>query len=332
MKTTLLIILLLTSSCGLWSPQEIVLEDSKILKNLYWQASKNFEIIDSKDHHYQDFVEFSESWKKNIGLNQKQVVTDKNKTLTKKFFLSSINLFPRNLKEYLKRNVNAFIIVENLGVSQFIYKAKNNKYIVFLDANLNSFGLNDWYLKREESALNPSKSSIQLKAYLSYNNSNQDTITYLLGQTIALILSDNENLFPKNLEELKDLEDYNFIKASWLLKNNGIQSKWNHYFDEINYISYYGRSTKTVNFDKIYEFYQLLDKTDFINLYATSSPLSDFVESFTIYIHSIILGKPFHIEFSENNVLLDSFGNCLKDTRCLNKKIYIQKLLTTYLK
>jgi len=239
---------------------------------------------------------------------------------------------PQALQKFLSKNVEKFIIVDDLGVSQFAHQISGtDKFLIFLDSKINSLGINDWYKHREYSALQKMKSDIVMVPYLSHKNLQSDTLQFVFSQSTALILSNDESLFPQNLESIKSFSEDSFISESWTIENGVISSKWQKYLSEIKFISFYGQSSRTINFDKVYEFYQLLDRTNFVNLYASSSPLRDFIESVAVYIHYKYLNKPFHIEFFESDVLLDSFSSCVVNDRCIGKRQKIDKILKSRL-
>lgn len=286
-------------------------ESFSILSTDYWN-SKKLQIISAHDKNFEEFENLKNEWKLFYKTEKQKKSLSKEK-ITKDDLLKTLSIYKPALRNYINDNIHAFVIVKDLGHSQFIYKTKANKYIVFIDQDINAVGLNDWYLQREQQALSIKDTSIKMNTLLSYANDKNDTLIFIFAQTISLILA----------ESLKDSDPY------YLLSWEHSISKWNRYFSEISFVSYYGQSLKSLNFDKTYEFYQLLEKTDFINLYSTSSPQRDFIETSSIYIYNILFARAFHIEFYQENVMLDSFSSCLKNARCLNKRLYFDRLFNS---
>lgn len=288
-------------------------KDLKINQQKYWK-NRGTIIIDEKHKDFKIFDKMKNEWLAFNGFDQEKLNYAAKDFIQKNEIDYAIKSLPIYLKNFINKNIHAFILVSDLGISQFVLETFDSKYIVFLDKNLNAKGLNDWYLAREVTALSTTDSTIKMNPLLSYTNSKSDTLSFILAQSISLILINHENVLNE------------FSQNSWKISNDLVLSKWNKYFREIGFVSYYGRALKKINFDKSYEFYQLLEKTDFINLYATNSPQRDFIETSTIYIYNILLTKPFHIEFLEQNILLDSYSSCLKNARCLKKRQFLDEL------
>ncbi|EQC46134.1 hypothetical protein [Bacteriovorax sp. Seq25_V] len=318
----LLLIFFILSSCALYTDKSY--KNSPVLTANYFTEKKL--IIDAKN----SVESFIASWRQENGI--KEDILSSRQIRTEAYEIERIfNGLPLDLKRFLELKVEKFIIVDKLGVSQFVHQLKNKKFLVFIDSRINSLGINDWYKHREYSALNKTKSDITMEPYLGHGNLKTDTIQFVLAQTIALIISTDERFFPQNFETIESFQKDSFISESWIINNGIISSKWQKYLSEIKFISFYGQSSRTINFDKVYEFYQLLERTNFVNLYASSSPLRDFVESIAGYIHYKYFKKPFHIEFYEKEILLDSFSSCIVNERCIGKRQKIEKMLKSSL-
>ncbi|WP_034720056.1 hypothetical protein [Bacteriovorax sp. DB6_IX] len=244
----------------------------------------------------------------------------------------SLRALPKNLHDYLSDKVAGVLLIRDLHVPVAIQKlSDSHKYLLFIDREINSMGLNDWYRWREYSAFGKPKTDFLMEPYLSHTNSQKDTIDYILSQAIALLLSHEEDLFPKSLAG-QPIADLIFIKRSWLNNKGIIQSKADTLLDEMKFISFYGASTRTFPQERIYEFYQKLEKTNFTNLYSSTGAFKDFIESMATYIHVFIFRRPFQIDFYEKEILLDSFSHCLNKPRCLGKRKDLSIIVGKYLK
>lgn len=251
---------------------------------------------------------------------------------------TSIRQLPKMLYDFLDSKVVAIILSDSLNIPIAVQPLTNpndlapsNKFLVFIDSKINTLGLNDWYKWREYSAFGEPESDFNLEAYLSHKNEVRDTIDYILSQSIALLMSWDKEIFPRDITKTP-IANVIFLKRSWINNKGIIQSHHDKLLDEIRYISYYGESSRTFPREKIYNFYQRLDKTNFTNLYATTGAIKDFVESMATYIHVFVFRRPYHIDFYENEVLLDSFSHCLNKPRCLRKKQDLSVLVKKYLK
>jgi hypothetical protein len=250
---------------------------------------------------------------------------------------TNLRQLPKMLYDYLDKNVAAIILSDSLSIPVAVQPLRDpntkeitGKYLILIDSKVNTLGLNDWYKWREYSAFGEPETDFNMEAYLSHKNEVKDTLDYILSQSIALILAWDKTIFPRDITKTP-IANITFLKRSWINNKGIIQSHHDKLLDEIRYISYYGESSRTFPRDKIYNFYQRLDKTNFTNLYATTGATKDFVESMATYIHVFIFRRPYHIDFYENEVLLDSFSHCLNKPRCLRKKQDLSNIVKKHL-
>ena len=172
---------------------------------------------------------------------------------------------------------------------------------------------------------------MKIDAYLSHSNSISDTIHYLFSQAVALMISWDKKYFPENIES-NDFFNYPLTKLSWINKKGVIHSNFDQIIKkDFPFISFYGQSTRKYSFEKVFEFYQVLDRSNYVNLYSATGPLKDFVETLSLYIHTFFYNRPFHLSFYKDRVLLDSFSNCLKEARCLKKNYQSKIILSDFL-
>lgn len=315
------------TSCSLFKKD---LRKHPVAQFNYWNDFKSLPLekrISKKAN--KDIHDYTKTWKSSVGIDYKNIATDK--VLTEKPIKHALSLIPKLLYDFLDKNVISINIVDELNIPIAVLPLTDNKkFMIFLDSKINTMGLNDWYLWREYSAFNVKGENIDLEAFLSHTNNQTDTLHFLFSQAIALIISWDEKIFPRDFEKA-ELSQVPFINRSWLNDKGVIESKHERVLDEIKFLSFYGRSAKSFSDEKIYEFYKRLEKTNFTNLYSTTGPLRDFIESMAMYIHVFYFQRPFNLDFYEHNTLLDSFTHCLNRPRCLNKKKDIKDILDKFL-
>ena len=338
-KIIFFILALSLTGCALLSPGK-----EEVLYVEFWMKNRNplaqslldtiihLNDIDGSDKIYQ----YVKKWKKENkvpSINEK-----KRRSLRVKDVKESFNLLPKVIYDVLEKKSERIILASDLGVPIIVLPVyyKNNdqsgRFIIFIDEKINFRGLNDWYNWREKTAFmnTKKKNDFKVDAYLSHSNSISDTTHYLMAQAIALMISWDKKFFPENLES-NNFYHYPLIKLSWKNKKGVIHSN----FDQITkkdfpFISFYGQSSRKYSFEKIFEFYQVLDRSNYVNLYSATGPLKDFVETLTIYIHTFYFNRPFHLDFYNKDNLLDSFTNCLKEARCLKKNYQSRILISEF--
>ncbi len=72
---------------------------------------------------------------------------------------------------------------------------------------------------------------------------------------------------------------------------------------------------------------QELNNTNFCSVYGSSSYFEDFAEAYTIYVHTILMKKPYSLKLYQNNKLIQIFENPFKMKNFQKKKEYIEKLI-----
>jgi hypothetical protein len=314
-KPLLFSTLLLLSSCGSFLKS---FESHEFLKSTSWseQIKENLEnrIVSDNNSEIKDFVA---DWRDQFDAPQESI--DTQKALSNADLRANIRQMPKLLYDFLEKRVAGIILTDSLNIPVAVQPLNDQKkFILLIDKNINAVGLNDWYRWREFSAFGPAQTDFNMEPYLSHKNSVNDTIDYILSQAMALLMTWDEKIFPKDLTKMP-IAKLNFIKRSWINNKGIIQSLHEDLLDEMKFISFYGASSRTFPREKIFEFYQRLEKTNFTNIYSTTGTVRDFVESMAIYIHVNIYRRPFQIDFYEKEILLDSFSHCLNKPRCIGK-------------
>lgn len=323
-----LLIFSITTSCSL-TKKDLLTHEVLLPENWQTQIALPLEdrVIKESKLNIQDFIK---QWKQVNTIDYKGIESESE--LQIKLIKKYIRVLPKSVYDFLNNKIAGIILVEDLNIPLVIQSVNSEKghFLIFLDSKINSLGLNDWYTWREFSAFGQEDSNFVIEAFLSHKNSQKDTFNYVISQAVALILSADTKIFPNDLSK-QPLKNLNFIKRSWINNKGIIQSHHDNLLDEMRYLSFYGGSTRTFPRDKIYNFYQRLEKTNFVNLYSTTGALRDFVESIAVYMHVYIFGKPFQIDFYESETLLESYSHCLNLPRCLGKKKDLTKILNQHI-
>lgn len=330
------ILILNLASCSLFTKKE-----SSILNDEFWfnEAPRNNSLKDNvllqeQINQKQELLAYLQKWKRDNSIESPSVVNKKSLNLS--IINRSIKLLPKAIYDYLEKKTHKIILASNLGVPILVLPIfdqnnnleKDSRFLIFIDKNINARGLNDWYSWREETAFKGKNlRGARFETYLSHTNSVFDTVHFIFSQAVALIISWDKRYFPLALEKSK-MADYEVLKSSWTNNKGVINSTYEKFLADIKFLSYYGKSNRTFSIDKMFEFYRRIERTNYVNLYSSTGPLRDFVESTALFFHTYYYHRPFTIDFYKNNILLDTYSNCYKTPRCLQKKYVIQKIIS----
>ena len=75
--------------------------------------------------------------------------------------------------------------------------------------------------------------------------------------------------------------------------------------------------------------FDLLAKSNFPSLYATTMPEEDFAESFAMYVHTVMMRRPWELTVRRNGTIVAEFGSCFLDGRCPGKKAYFDRFFAS---
>jgi hypothetical protein len=127
--------------------------------------------------------------------------------------------------------------------------------------------------------------------------------------------------------ELKQACDYAFLDFSWQIDaGKQIIPSESCSFSMRDSLVFYG-SALLCEGDMV-EAYEALRTTSFATLYGAGNPYDDFAECFALYVHTVLMGKPYEVEISGDKtvVLCDSLSVV---ARCAEKYTFLEDLLHT---
>lgn len=73
--------------------------------------------------------------------------------------------------------------------------------------------------------------------------------------------------------------------------------------------------------------YAALSRTDFPSLYGTVGVYDDFAESFAIYVHTRLLGKPYRVDVFKDGQVVERYHSCIATGDCPRKVAILEDLL-----
>jgi len=336
----LLISLFLVTSCAQNNLQVLnkKINQHKVQTNAYWQFETNAnleeKIVTKLPIEVDDFLSL---WREKYNLDTARNLKPsklKSKNFSFIFRYAVINL-PQELKVKLNRKIKKIFLVKNLGVSSLIFRLKDKnedytgKFIVFYDQDVLNQGINDWFSWREMTAFKES-SDLKISAYLDHENSTVATIQYALLQSLGTFSTWDPRFFPNSKTKLTNIDNFPFLRTSWIIKDNILRPKFDDFSKTMNFIKYYTLNEPLHPIDKAMEFYKELEKTNYPNLYASTSIAKDLIESMASYLHVTLLKRPYQIEFLKNKKTSETFSSCWERPRCFKKKKSIEKIYSQF--
>lgn len=239
---------------------------------------------------------------------------------------------PTAVHELFYNKLAGVFIVDGLGSTGFsdnIYD-KTRKPIagfIVLDAGYLQKKANAWASWKDSTTFKPdAKYEIRTTIETAENDSEVNAVQFILLHELAHILAIGSRFHPNwNLAQAVNLDDYPFTQFSWELTadKQGYRSRFDDVFPLRESIVFY-RQPK-LDAAQLTSVLQTIEQTNFISLYATNSMFDDFAESFAIYVHSEMMGKPYRIEVLKSGQPVYALDSCFH-SRCRDKYEFFNQL------
>lgn len=157
---------------------------------------------------------------------------------------------------------------------------------------------NEWASWKENTPFLPDSGwRVALQIATAENDNRKNAIQFLLLHEFGHVLTAHNDFLPdwwSGAQKFKSTEEYSFLCLCWQIAMSGdIIPLLRHDFPHRKDLRFY--SNPQVSSSLIPEIYQALTKTGFPSLYAACNAYDDFAESFAIYVHCILLDKPYKL-------------------------------------
>ena len=158
----------------------------------------------------------------------------------------------------------------------------------------------------------------------------QNALQFILLHELGHVLGTAGRFLPDwwiDPRELGPARDYAFLDLSWQIDAaKRIVPSPKGAFAMRDALVFYG--TGRLGEHDVVAAYEALNATSFATLYATGNPYDDFAECFALYVHTVLMGKPYEIEIRGERplVLCDSLSVV---SRCAEKYDLLENLLQT---
>jgi len=182
---------------------------------------------------------------------------------------------------------------------------------------------NDWASWKENTPFLPgSDFQVHLQIEAPENDNRKNAMQFLLLHEFGHVLTANSEFLPDwwiGSQKFKSTEEYSFLSLSWQIAMNGdIIPLLRHDFEYRKDLRFY--SDQQVAGDLIPGIYSALEKTGFSSLYAATNAYDDFAEAFAMYVHSVMMGKPYQLSIRSGDEVILEVGDYWSSPRSRSRK------------
>lgn len=219
------------------------------------------------------------------------------------------------------------------GTTEGVQDAQGHWQYSYIALNLSALTrkANAWATWKENSAFRPQPGyrvamTIQPASGDTLENAVQFILVHELGHAIGLGLKvhgfwDEEGLAPET-------RDSAFVALSWQPDGKGwFVSRYAERFPKLVQARFYRFDKAPLSLADAEPVYRALGQTDLPSLYGVTNLYDDFAETFAIYVHTRLLGKPYKVDVYENESLRYTYTSCIVANTCPRKVQALEALL-----
>jgi hypothetical protein len=246
---------------------------------------------------------------------------------------------PASLKRALESRLAGVYLLQGLGSTGFTDKILDSgdrpvaAYVVLDMDLLAGRKANQWATWKENTPFRSGGATTLSATIESAGDDNRkNAIQYILLHELGHVLSLAGPIHPPWWQDDAAVNpaDYPFFSLSWHF--SGRDGRYHSRFDDSfrlrGQIAYYLGGK--LDADQMTEVYTQLEATDFPSLYAATNPFDDFAESFVVYVHTLLLRKPFEIRIDRGNENLRRFQSCWGTPRCSEKQRFLEGFIRSF--
>ena len=217
---------------------------------------------------------------------------------------NAVASLPSKVRVLVKNKLVGVYVVNNLGTSGYTESILNPQGepvagVIVLDASLFDQPGNTWASWRDSTAFIPhSRFGIQTTIAAAGENDIKAAVQFLLIHELGHVYSIGTDVHPDWYRDLAEVElsEYPFSSLSWEIEAHSKQyrSLYDERFWQREKLGFYQKAKLPAY--QIADTLKQLRNTNFISIYAATRPEEDFAETFAIYAHTELMGKPYKIE------------------------------------
>jgi len=243
---------------------------------------------------------------------------------------------PPAIHTLASRYVAAVYLLEEdwgTGTTEGVQDADGRWQYTYITLNVTALTrkANAWATWKENSAFRQQPGyrvamTIQPSGGDTLENALQFILVHELGHAIGLGLGVHgfwdEEVMPEATR------NSSFIAQSWLPDGKGwFASKYAERFPKLVQARFYRFEQAPLTLAEAEPVYRALTQTDLPSLYGVTNVFDDFAETFAIYVHTRMLGKPYKVEVYENELLRYTYTSCVVANTCPQKVRALEAVL-----
>ena len=243
-------------------------------------------------------------------------------------FINAMEELPPTVLKQLKKYLIGIFFVTDLGstgFSEHVYKkGKYEGGFILFDQNvLSKLKANHWASWRVNSAFKKDKDyKLSITLEEKRQNNTKQAIQFILLHEIGHIIGLSHKAHPK--DEKGDPKHFSYSSISWSSFETSIYDKK---FKNRKDFKIYRFDKAKLDIKESKDLIENLKKTDFCSLYGTNNFFEDFAEGYAVYVHTIMMNKPYILNLSCKDEILTTYQNPFSTKNMAEKKEYFDDLL-----
>lgn len=127
--------------------------------------------------------------------------------------------------------------------------------------------------------------------------------------------------------------DSPFVALSWVVQPaqgkapEALRSRYAKRYPLLSQVAFYRFDRAPLALSAAPQVYDALQQTNFPSLYGTEEVFDDFAESFAIYVHTVLLGRPYRVQVLHKGIPVVTYRSCITTGGCPRKTALVAKLL-----
>ncbi len=188
---------------------------------------------------------------------------------------------------------------------------------------------NEWATWRENLPFQPGVFHASVRIADTADDNRKNAIQFLLLHEIGHVLAAGRSFVPDwwlMPDQIGRTGDYSFLPLSWRITPEGqIVPLPENDFPQRDQLNYYG--TPQLPDGQLMQLYHSLLQSGFCTLYSAQSADEDFSESFALYVHIVLLQKPYIVRLYEGQQLRLQYASDWEEPRFADKRLVLQRFL-----
>jgi hypothetical protein len=244
---------------------------------------------------------------------------------------AAIDEFPSPVRRHLQDHAVGIFLVKDLGSSGYAELLadfpEHNMGLIVLDVSALDMPANAWATRRQATPFKPSghiKTTVQIAGQRKEHRKQAISLILLheLGHLVGAARRAHWSWWTGG-----EPSEYPFAAISWVTTGRGIASRWDGDFKDRHKVRFYAPTYLQLPAGSAEGIYSQLLKTDFVTLYASTSVYEDFAETYAMYVHVVMQGRPWALELQCDGTTRVVFGERIMQAGCKEKRQYIADLM-----